>query len=476
MLSHQELTELKNECLYKDRELDLLSSFLQPKLELMMPCVLIDGPPSSGKSFTIDKYTTKLKNNHKIHNIIIECEYCYTQRDVLKKILKGLITHFKFNFTTLDRGISACEGLNNFPECIKQIMLEAQIQNKVIEPFIIILDKLDSLPDKQEPEILAYCLSKLHEQGEEMNGLSFVIVCTRTDWFQLVTSSIPTITFESYNEEEMKTIVSNSLIDEFWPVDLLDGNLDNCITEIQRIQIFKQFIGLMMDTYKGFFGSCLDIISPVLSKIWPIFIDPIIRKGKIINGLNDILSTFLKNKDILSKESSVINKLNDTTQMVDSDLNDNIGHYDLSKRTKYLVIASFLASYNESKYDMVYFTKNSVISGNATRKRRKIKRSNVSKGEGNYRREMASAQPFKLERLLAILKSIWEENEGNFNLVTDVELQNEIATLSSLKMLLKLRSGDTISGQGKWKCNVHWNVVDKFSRDLNFDIENHLQE
>lgn len=102
---------------------------------------------------------------------------------------------------------------------------------------------------------------------------------------------------------------------------------------------------------------------------------------------------------------------------------------------------------------------------------------NIESGNGQLRRAMNAAIPFKLERLLAILNSIWTSNvEDSTTIIDDVELMTEIATLVSLKALVKFKGGDTIGGQTKWKCNVHWNVIKKFADDVGFEIENHLQE
>ena len=50
-----------------------------------------------------------------------------------------------------------------------------------------------------------------------------------------------------------------------------------------------------------------------------------------------------------------------------------------------------------------------------------------------------------------------------------------IATLVGLRLLVKAGvGGDALEGGGKWRCNVGWEFVNNVSRDVKFDIENHM--
>lgn len=534
MISKKELYELKEKCQYKNREIQVLSSFIQPQTELMVPSLLIEGTPSSGKTYTLTNYLNILRDNYGIPYVVVDCDYCFTQREILRRIHKALMVHYRLTNTDMEDAITMCEGINLFPDCVKQ-MVEAfeSLKHGELKPIIFVLDRIDQLPGYENPSELVRCFSKFHElAGAEMPAtLTFISVVTRADFLDLGTLSVPTIKFSEYSVSEFKNILYIHYCDNFWALmddmeieddeereeigdedeeeeeekgesndkqvtpqgmDLEGRQSDTRASKEMDISnntkniFFRQFINLILDTYSSYVGLCVDVVIPILRRIWPIFIDPIIRTKKIIRGKNDVFSTFIKNKDLLSKEFAVVTRLdNSDSSLLDykknkisSVLNESEiskGHYDLSIRTKYLVIAAFLASYNEPKFDTVFFTKGNQY--NSIVKQQKKKRVKTSdNGAGSLRRSMSAALPFKLERLLAILNSIWTENLGNFEMVDDVELMTEIATLSSLKTLVKLKTGDTIGGQTKWKCNVHWNVVKKFADDVGFEIENHLQE
>lgn len=535
MISEENTIYLKKLCKYKEKEISLLSCLIQPQIELMMPAVLIEGTPSSGKTHTLINYLEILNRDHQIDYINIECDFCFTQREILRKIHKSLMVNFNLAFTSAEKEIITFDGLPTFPNSLKQInKYYKKINNKMnYKPMIIVLDRIDKLPRYENPGELIRCLSKLHEQStDELSNFCFIAVVTRCDFLDIGTSSIPTIKFNSYKLDEFKNIIHLKYNTEFWAIvdiwkkkyenekeneeDLDDNEYDENepnnekssimrfnqkleISTAEKSIFFKQFIDMIMNTYSSYVGLSLDVVTPILRRIWPIFIDPIIKKGKIIKGVTDAFTTFMKNKRMLGKEIAVVTKLensdislldikredfndrkNEKNNKVNSKNNeddDKKGHYDLSVKTKYLVIAAFLASYNERKYDIQFFSKSNQYSKtNSIIKHRQKKIKTSDKGEGKLRRDMSAALPFSLERLLAILNAIWAENIGDDELLDDVELMSEIATLSSLKTLIKMKNGDTIGGQTKWKCNVHWNVVKKFASDVGFAIENHLQD
>lgn len=507
MISKEFADVLKKECKYNDREIDLLSYFVQPEIELMMPSILIEGPPSSGKTYTLNKYLSILHDKYEVPSIVIQCDYCFTQREILRKIHKSLMVHYELAFTSIEKNIMGCDGLGTFPSSLKQMVRFHRAYNRdnKRKPVIVVLDRVDRLPQYENPGELVRCLSKLHEQSDgDLSDFCFISVVTRCDTLDIGTSSLPTVKFQSFSLDAFKNILFLKFKDEFWSqVDVWKERYEDepsdeeseegfrSVLEIdsgEQGTFFKQFIDMIINTYTSYVGLSLDVVVPILRRIWPIFIDPVMRKGKIVKGSNDVFTTFMKNKNLLGREFSVVTKLeNSDMSLLDHQRRDAVGdlertkvsenkkgHYDLSIKTKYLVIAAFLASYNEPKFDRQFFSKGNQYNSIVKQRQKRVKTSD--KGEGKLRRDMSAALPFRLERLLAILNSIWAENIGEVELFDDVELMSEIATLASLKTLIKLKNGDTIGGQTKWKCNVHWNVVKKFAADVGFVIENHLQD
>ncbi|VEU22643.1 DEKNAAC103616 [Brettanomyces naardenensis] len=107
-------------------------------------------------------------------------------------------------------------------------------------------------------------------------------------------------------------------------------------------------------------------------------------------------------------------------------------------------------------------------------KRVRYKKRKINGKNQDLATRLMSPQPFTLERMLAILHAICDEFDQREEISNDVGLMNEIATLTSLKTLVKLSGNDTIGGGSKWRSNVEWTVVKKFAGDVGFRIENYL--
>lgn len=514
MISETDIHKIQNECPFKEEEIKLLSFFLQPELELCQPTLILEGSPSSGKTQTITKYLKTLESSYNISYEIIDCSCTFTQREVIRKMYKCILKYYELLYSVVDNEIFSDLTVSSIPYASRLIM--DNIEDREVRPLVIVFDDIDSIGDLLSVGELIKCISKLHELIKI--PINFVFVVTRFDFLNLGTLSLPCIRFNGYTFAQFKQVLYVKLYDEFWmdvenskrgrnsgdgdenddddDEDGGDSEFDDIkkeredlisisIEETDRRLFFKQFLNLIMDTYKSYIGLSFEVVIPILKKIWEIFKKSILEIGSIINGKNDAFTIFIKNKNLLNKEFAIIRKLENTeisiieiSKRINNCISDNINHgnYDLTIKTKYLLIASYLASYNETKYDMKYFSKgnkyNSIIKKHSNKR---IKAN--EQGIGKLRRSMNASMPFKIERLLSILRSIWiENNDGNWDILNDVELMSEIATLSTLKALIKIRNGDTISGQSRWKCNLNWKIIKKFSDDVGFKIENYLQD
>lgn len=86
-------------------------------------------------------------------------------------------------------------------------------------------------------------------------------------------------------------------------------------------------------------------------------------------------------------------------------------------------------------------------------------------------RRLLGAQPFVLERLLAIFHAIVPDHapSGTADILT------QVATLAGLRLLIKLvSSADVTDANTKWKVNVGWEYVLGLARALRFEVEDFL--
>lgn len=87
-------------------------------------------------------------------------------------------------------------------------------------------------------------------------------------------------------------------------------------------------------------------------------------------------------------------------------------------------------------------------------------------------RRLLGPQVFVLERLLAIFNAILPHP-----VVSTVDLMTQIATLASLRLLVRTSAGgDVLEAQAKWRVNVGAEFVGNVARSVGFDVENYLAE
>ena len=77
-------------------------------------------------------------------------------------------------------------------------------------------------------------------------------------------------------------------------------------------------------------------------------------------------------------------------------------YFDLPYYTKFLLIASFLASFNPAKFDMRFFSR--------SREDKVIKRQVNSRKKDNVRQQLQGPKIFHLERMLGIFYNIIDSN------------------------------------------------------------------
>ncbi|KAJ3367716.1 Origin recognition complex subunit 5 [Kappamyces sp. JEL0680] len=129
--------------------------------------------------------------------------------------------------------------------------------------------------------------------------------------------------------------------------------------------------------------------------------------------------------------------------------------------TKFLVIASFLASYNPSKYDNRYFTRGGEGKSKAGRK------GGVHNGS-LVRTQLTGPKAFPIDRMLAIFYSILED-DCKFTF----DIHSQIATLISLRLLVKVSASNRLDSI-KCKCNVSFSLVKTIAKSVRFDIMKYL--
>ncbi|KAJ3323939.1 Origin recognition complex subunit 5 [Boothiomyces sp. JEL0866] len=120
--------------------------------------------------------------------------------------------------------------------------------------------------------------------------------------------------------------------------------------------------------------------------------------------------------------------------------------------TKYLLIASFLGSFNPSRLDNRFFTKGG--------EKKVIKHK-------SKRQQLLGPKAFNIERLLAIFYSILDQEiPGCF------DVYSQISTLVSLRLVIKMNNQLNY----KIKCNVGYEFIQIVAKSISFDISKYLYD
>jgi origin recognition complex subunit 5 len=122
---------------------------------------------------------------------------------------------------------------------------------------------------------------------------------------------------------------------------------------------------------------------------------------------------------------------------------------------KFLLIASFLASYNPAKLDRRYFTKLSESKAKNTKVGKKSKQ--------KLSPLLLGPSVFPLERLVAIYSAI----ATNPNI--DVILWNQVASLKELGFVRG-------ASWEKLKCNLEYRVVERVAHGIGFKLDYYLHQ
>lgn len=159
----------------------------------------------------------------------------------------------------------------------------------------------------------------------------------------------------------------------------------------------------------------------------------------------------------------------------------------LPTTARILLVAAYLASHNPARHDLTLFS----TYHHVRRKRRGCAMSvpgggAAGRGGGprskhrKIARKLLGAHAFVLERMMAIFMTVrgeWGVGAGTGAAGMDADVGMALATLSSLRLLVRVGGGgDLLDRGGKWRVNVGWEVVRGLGRSMGVEVEEWLIE
>ncbi|KAF9365460.1 Origin recognition complex subunit 5 [Mortierella sp. NVP85] len=278
--------------------------------------------------------------------------------------------------------------------------------------------------------------------------------------------------------------------------------LERDLPEGEDKDLYMRFVDLVYDVFQR---NCKDLneIRHLVALLFPLYVKPV-KEGKIQKHeglklhrhiqayfveamdklyLREISSTEWSDRT-LSAASGSSNREQGAGGLNSSSVGDSDSEravmsavdvqntFDLPYFTKFILIASFLASYNPPRLDIRYFAKVSNQGGKMT-KRAKIaaaKKHGHDAMGSKLRQQLLGPKIFPIERMLAIFYSILDDEvEENVNVHT------QVASLVSLRLLQRVTPMDKLDSI-KCKCNVSYDMIKALAKSTKFDIDKYLYD
>lgn len=472
-----------NPVVCRDAEQELLRCFITNDPSSLASNLIVQGYKAVGKTHTVLHYLDDLG----IKKTVINCDECVTKKILLQRCLMGIrndsgVDLNKYDQEFMYKGLKAarvsllCENFAYFLMLLEQFVVETGYK----EPHVLVLDRFDQCCDPTD-ELFASFL-KLQEHSAVRN-LSVVYITSHGDPREILTFSVPHILFSPYTQAEVTLILQNKHLYH------LDSDHD--------VFFWRNFAKLVVDLYFDYTGSDLSLLLDLCEKLWPKFAEP------IADGLyqpQDFLKIYRDVRADLFNDNIISNStIREYGTWKEEEPSNSSSVADLPYHSKFILIASYLASYVDPKNDLQFFSKLKTIK----KREKKSKIASLTKKDVDSR--LLSAAFFDLERLKAILSVIYrneamslsKDNQEFFNLYQDlserelarkehefatftlnasVDVNTQLSTLVSLGLISRTYALDILSSRIRWKCNVSWDVINDIAQEIQFPMLNYVTD
>ncbi|KAJ2397117.1 hypothetical protein GGI23_003656 [Coemansia sp. RSA 2559] len=447
----------------RDDQIDQLLALLGQPSDPTPQGIFVYGPAATGKTSVVrDIFASYDPEGH--HYALINCIECFTPRLLFERTLNAWAGH-KPEPSNRYANYARCENLVDFVNCVRELLVVADGGQRANDTHYMIIDQAERLRDRG-PMLLTSLLRLSELTGANVS----VVLISNVIWdkFRPRHGGAPeplSLCFPSYTKQQILDIVAKDC-----PAD-------------EPMPFFMTFVDAI---YEVFHRNCVDLneLRHLVAMLYPKFVQPVFEKQaarsefarlfKLCQPYFSAASERLYLREISTSEwqknsavASAKNNPEDVTLSIYQMAEGSTDSLDLPYYTKFLLIASYLASYNPSRLDAQYFAYGSGKNGKRRRGRKPAADDSLG---GKDRPQLLGPKSFAIERMLAIFYSIIAEPVDS-----SVDVQIQIASLVTLRLLTKTSSGDRLDGI-KCKCNVSLESVRSISRSVKFDIDRFLYD
>lgn len=231
--------------------------------------------------------------------------------------------------------------------------------------------------------------------------------------------------------------------------------------------VWGRFCGVVWDTLAK--GAARDLVSfrNACVKLWKPFTAPIVD-GTF--GTRDFARLMVSRRTIFQDENVLLHNITRprSGDAKDKPVTQRIMH-ELPYNAKFILCAAYLASFNPTKQDPMFFMKTS-----EKRKKKRAVGASANKVSKVRRipRSMLAPSPWPLDRMLAILHAIVPHN-----LAQNADIIAQVKTLESLRLIVRagaMSGSDTIDAGSRWRINCGWEFVAGLARSTGFEIRDYV--
>ena len=424
------LQYLKEKVVCREKVIEQLYSLIGYSDEPVPHSIFIYGHTATAKSLVVKSMLSYLKYNATIINCIEHINSKHMFNYILNDLSSNLI-----GSVTNDKLQYKCDNIADFVMYLKEISINST------KPTIIVLDKCDKLRNIDIGFLPAF--SKL----KEISGVDVCVIL------------ISDIVWEKFRvkigmHEPIKIHFSQYTRNEFSEILLLNKPHD------YEDSFYKDYLNLFLSV---FFRFCRDLNElRYMARInFSKYIEPIeINKSKKNDTAmlwRNISAVFKANLEVIYLRVSVEDfaKHNQLSTEIESTMRLALS-FELPYYAKYMLIASYLASYNPAKEDKYLFMK------------RKFKRK--KKGATKKKtivKTRSGPHHFLVSRMLAIFCAILDEKvDINANLLAQIPSMCQLGLLTTV--------GNYNLDEPKLKCCVSYDFILVIAKTVGFNIQNYL--
>lgn len=461
--------------IHRETQLELLNAFIDDDPEIGPPNIIVHGFRGSGKTCTI-KYFFEMNPN--VLNSWVNAIEMVTGKPFVQHVAVQVSRVLKDHFpgiATQEFDPLTAEDFSSLAKFLYNTFKQYDSLEKKHSIYIV-LDDFD-LIDELDVELFPK-FSKLHELLPNRLNLEikFIKVIHSVSFLgNYATYSVPTIIFPIYSQNQVFDIVHHIMDNKLATSVELTRKIFEYESSSEHIcyELSANFVSLILHAFHSYSGNDPGILIEIIDDKWHQYI-------RSINKLNykDTPSLYKANIQLFKKTGDTLEN-NETDEDLEQ-LSQKNTAYGLSFMLKYLLIAAYLTSYLDPRFDSKVFSK----------------KSHLRAGRSSYgRRNKMSVNPrflqpslFSLERLLAIFQSIYPVDISNgmyfdftqkdTHMRANVEVYENFSELNSLKLITSAvnKSVDYLHEKVKWKVNVSWEIIIEISKTVNFDISEYFTD